>query len=71
MRHRSRDHPRGTDGDSSLPDRILTPRGPEMGHWERQPDVAGIDQACLAMTRRAVFLAGVAPPGEWRPIQSP
>jgi hypothetical protein len=71
MRHRSRDRPRGTDGDSPLADRILTPQGPQMGHREGQADVAGIGQACLAMTRRAAFLAGVALPRGWRPIQSP
>jgi hypothetical protein len=71
MRRRSRDHPRGTDGDSPLADRILTPRGPEMGHREGQPDVARLGQACLAMTYRTVFLAGVAPPGGWMSIQSP
>jgi hypothetical protein len=71
MRHRSGDHPRGTDGDSPLADWILTPRAPEMGHREGQVDVAGLGQACLAMTRRAVFLARVAPPGGWLSIQSP
>jgi hypothetical protein len=71
MKHRSRDRPRGLDGDSPLTDRTLTPRGPEMGHQEGQSDVAGIDPACLAMARRAGFGAGVARSGEWRPIQSP
>jgi hypothetical protein len=71
MRHRSRDRPRGTDGDSPHADRILTPRGPEMGPREGQSDAAGISPACLAMAHRAAFLAGVAPSGGWRPIQSP
>jgi hypothetical protein len=71
MKDRSRDRPRGVDGDSPLADGTLTPRGPELGHQEGQSDVAGLGQTCLAMARRAGFGAGVARSGEWRPIQSP
>jgi hypothetical protein len=71
MKDRSRDRPRGVDGDSPLADRTLTPRGPGRGHREGQSDVAGLGQVCLAVARRAGFRAGVAPSGEWRPIQSP
>jgi hypothetical protein len=71
MKHRSRDRPRGLDGDSPLTDRILTPRGPEMGHREGRSGVAGIGRASLTMARQAALLAGVAPSGGWRPIQSP
>ena len=71
MRHRSGDHPRGTDGDSPLADRILTPRATRMGDPEGRSDVAGIGHASLAVARQAAFLTGVAPRGGWRPIQSP
>jgi hypothetical protein len=64
MKHRSRDRPRRADGDSPLADRTLTPRGPERGNREGQSDVASLSQACLAMTRRAGFRAGVAPSGD-------
>jgi hypothetical protein len=71
MERRSRERPRKVDGDSPLAARILTSQGPEMGHREGRSDVAGIGRASLVIARRAAFLAGVAPSGGWRPIQSP
>jgi hypothetical protein len=71
MKHRSGDRPRGVDGDSPLTDRILTPRGPEMGLREGRSGVAGVGRASLTMADQGGMLAGVAPSGGWRPIQSP
>ena len=71
MKDRSRDRPRGVDGDSPLADRTLTPRGPERGPREGQSEVAGLGRRALAMARRAGFAAGVARSGGWRPIESP
>jgi hypothetical protein len=71
MKQRSGDRPGRVDGDSPLADRILTPRGPELGHPEGRSKVIGIGQVRLARARRAVFLAGVDPSRGWRPIQSP
>jgi hypothetical protein len=71
MKDRSRDRPQGVDGDSPLADRILTPRGRELGHREGRSNVVGIGQVRLATAQRAVLVAGVVPPRGWRPIQSP
>jgi hypothetical protein len=71
MRQRSGDRPGRVDGDSPLADRILTPRGPELGHPEGRSNVVGIGQVRLDTARRAVLFAGVVPPRGWRPIQSP
>ena len=71
MKQRSGDRPGRVDGDSPLADRILTPRGPELGHPEGRSSVVGIGQVRLATARRAVLVARVVPPRGWRPIQSP
>jgi hypothetical protein len=71
MKHRSPDRPRRVDGDSPFADRILTPRGTEIGHQEGRAGVAGVDLTPLAMADQADFVAAVAPSGGWRPIQSP
>jgi hypothetical protein len=71
MRHRSGDRRRRVGEDSALTARILTPRGPEMGHREGRSAVADLGRASLSVADRAALLMDVNPAGIWRPIESP